>query len=111
MENGIKLMIYKNRKVYVNFRDGIPYISVKESFDGETIQIPIDSNLLENVEEYRYFIEIEVFSSEYMAARTYKFFYKSESDANEAAKKYKYAVGKEFFDDEIIRKVLGPLEV
>ena len=37
MEDGTKLMIYKNRKVYVTFQKGIPHISVKESYDGENM--------------------------------------------------------------------------
>ena len=52
MENGTKLMIYKNRRVYINFRNGIPHIPVIDSWDGEELEFQIDPKFLGNIEDY-----------------------------------------------------------
>lgn len=108
MSKVIKLMVYKNRRVFISFRENVPYITVKDSWNEEELEFPIDAKLLGNVEDYPYAIDIEVYSYDFMARRTYKFFYKTQNDAKDAISKF--VIGSEFLDDEIIKKVEGPFE-
>ena len=108
MECVSKMMVYKNRKTLIDFRDGTPCITFKDSWDGDEIILKVDEQELEEVENCEYSIEIETFSLDYLEGRMYKHFFKTEADAKIALSKYK--VGDEFFDDEVIKKLLGPFK-
>ena len=109
LQNGLKEVIRNHSKITVEFNDGIPYLSVYDSWEGDFIKLELDIESLEEVEEYPYFIEIDAFSYDAMSRMLFKRYYKNVEEATEDMEKFK--VNSEYLDEIVIKNVKGPFKV
>ena len=109
LQNGLKEVIRNHSKITVEFNEGVPYLSVYDSWEGDFIKLELDIESLEEVMEYPYYIEIDTYSYDTMSRMLFKRYYKTEADAIKDMAKFE--VGSEYLDDIVIKNVKGPFNV
>ena len=108
IQNGKVEMIRNHSKIDVIFKDGVPYAEIYDCWAAEIMEVQIDIESLETVEDYPYYISIDVFSIDTFSPATFRRYHKTLEEAEEDMQKFK--VGEDFFDDMEIKAVNGPFE-
>lgn len=108
IQNGKMEMIRNHSKLDVIFKEGVPYAEIYDCWAAEVIEVQLDIESLESVEDYPYYISIDVFAIDTLSHATFRRYYKTFEEAEEDQQRFK--VGEDYFDDMEIKAVTGPFE-